>query len=78
MHPVTRDRITQLIHTSADDARSSLELMHTQHGADYTLEVASGAILRLEVLQAAKLSHRKVFATAARRALKQLEKGPLS
>ena len=50
---------------------------HTEHGADYTLEVASGAILRLEVLQAEKLSHRKVFATAARKALKVLEKGPL-
>ncbi|MGM0535514.1 MAG: hypothetical protein ACQER5_05500 [Pseudomonadota bacterium] len=77
MHPVTRHRITSLIHTSADDARISMELMNTEHGADYALEVASGALLRLEVLQAEKLSHRKVFATAARKALKVLEKGPL-
>ncbi len=78
MHPAKRDRITSLIHTSAQDAAASLTCMLGEHGADYTLEIATGALLRLETLQADKVSHRKAFATAARKALKQLEKGPKS
>ncbi|MBY6206919.1 MULTISPECIES: hypothetical protein [Halomonas] len=77
MHPAKIDRITSLLHTSADNARGSLACMLGEHGADYTLEIATGALLRLEAAQWGKTSHRKVFASAARKALKQLEKGPL-
>nr|WP_300309250.1 hypothetical protein [Halomonas sp.] len=78
LHPAKQERITSLIHTSVDDARSSLELMLIKDGAGYTLEITTGALLRLEVTCTQKTSHRKAFTTAARKALKQLERGPQS
>nr|WP_300306978.1 hypothetical protein [Halomonas sp.] len=78
MHDAKRERISSLIHTSAQDACVSLMLMLQREGPAYTLEICAGALVRLDATRVEKTSHRKAFATAARKALKQLEKGPLT
>lgn len=68
-------RISSLLHTSAHDLGITLSLMLDGQGPAYTLKTCTDGMLRLDEAQAAQNSHRKAFATAARKALKQLEKG---
>lgn len=75
MHPTKIDRISALLNTSAQDASSSLNPMADREPA-HCLELCAAALVRLNATRAEKVSHRKAFAAAARKALKQLEKGP--
>jgi len=77
MHPAKTDRISALLDTSAQDAAGSLEHMLANDPA-HTLEICAAALRRFNATRAARISHRKAFAGAARKALKQLEKEPLS
>ena len=77
MHPAKIDRITSLLNTSAQDAASSLSPLADRDPA-HCLELCAAALVRLNATRAEKISHRKAFAAAARKALKQLEKGPQS
>ena len=77
MHPAKIDRISALLNTSAQDASISLNRLAEDSPAQ-ALELCAGALVRLNATQAEKTSHRKAFATAARKALKQLEQGPQS
>lgn len=76
LHPAKREQVSALLNTSADDASVSLKLMLDRQGAAHALEICAAALVRLDATQAGRASHRKAFATTARRALKQLEKGP--
>lgn len=69
-------RISSLLNTSAADLSGSLSLMLERDGPAYTLTTCTAGLARLHAARAGKNSHRKAFATAARKALKQLEKGP--
>ncbi len=77
MHQAKIDQVSALLNTSAQDAAVSLAAMAERDPAN-TLELCTAALVRLNATQAEKVSHRKAFATAARKALKQLEKGPQS
>jgi hypothetical protein len=77
MHPAKIDRSTSLLNTSAQDAASSLSTLADRDPA-HCLELCVAALVRLNATRAEKISHRKAFAAAARKALKQLEKGPQS
>lgn len=75
IHPTTVNRINALLNTSVQDAAGSLTLMLTQAGPARTLEICTAALVRLNHYGADCTSHRKAFSTAARKALKVLEKG---
>lgn len=77
MHPAKADHISALLNTSAQDAAGSLEHMLSSDPA-HTLEICAAALVRLNAAGAVRISHRKAFAAAARKALKQLEKEPQS
>jgi len=77
MQPAKIDRISALLNTSAQDASDTLNPMAEREPA-HALELCTAALVRLNATQAEKTSHRKAFATAARKALKQLEQGPQS
>lgn len=77
MHPAKIDRVSALLNTSAQDASVTLNVLAGDDPAQ-ALEICAAALVRLNATHADKTSHRKAFATAARKALKQLEKGPLS
>jgi hypothetical protein len=75
MHPAKHEHISALLNTSAQDAASSLNCMLGSDPA-HVLELCAAALVRLNATNAERISHRKAFAAAARKALKQLERGP--
>lgn len=77
MHQAKIDHVSALLNTSAHDASVTLANMGSSDPAD-TLELCTAALVRLNATHAERISHRKAFATAARKTLKQLEKAARS
>lgn len=77
MHPSKIDRISALLNTNSQGAAISLNKLAARDPAR-CLELCDAALGRLDATPADKIGHRKAFVVAARKARKQLEKGPQS
>ncbi|MDT0501608.1 MULTISPECIES: hypothetical protein [unclassified Halomonas] len=75
MHRAKQDHVSALLNTSAQDAAGSLATLAERDPAN-ALELCAAALVRLNATNSERISHRKAFTAAARKALKQLERGP--